>query len=169
MQDVYLDLEQNPDKYARRQERIHDHYRGRYGNKYSDYARRPVIEVGGGYSSIFWYTLSDWELQRQALWLYHHQNMINHQLMAQRLQNAALKAEIDRLKANGVAIDANYIDAEFRDNQDLMYSDDYVAAIYDQPNYAKFFLYFFCSVLLIALFGFLVWLIFIKDWNFSKS
>jgi len=88
--------------------------------------------VGGGYSPLFWYVLLDWNVQRQAQWMYHNQNTLNQAIYQEQLaKNAALRAEIERLKATSTPINPNYVDPEFQDNPDLMYSDEYVNAVYN--------------------------------------
>lgn len=129
-------LDQN--EFNNRKQRVEHHYHRHYGSRYDSYRNRPYIDVGGGYSTLFWWSMLDWQLDRQAMWLYHHQNTVNQQLYAETLaQNANLKAEVDKLKANNVAVDPNYVDNEYKDNPDLMYSDEYVEAVYNPTTKAN--------------------------------
>jgi hypothetical protein len=170
------------DEYASRPTRIEHHYHTHYGDRYNTYRSRPYIDVGGGYSPLFWYIMLDWSVQRQAQWMYHNQNTINQALYQEQLaKNAALRAEIDRLRASGTTINPGYVDPEFRDNPDLMYSDEYVTAVYNptpvQQTYqsrpmteeekaavAAFFKWV-GIVLLVCVCGFgLYYLVFVKNW-----
>ena len=120
-----------PEKYEQRTTRVEHHYHNHYGDRYGYYRSQPFIDVGGGYSALFWYAMMDWNAQRRAEWLYHHQNVVNQQLFNEQMQNAQLKAEVERLKASNVSINPNYVDSEFKDDPDLMYDDSYVAATYN--------------------------------------
>jgi hypothetical protein len=127
------------DEYASRSTRVEKHYHTYYGDRYSTYRTRPIVDVGGGYSPLFWWAVMDWNAQRQAQWFYHNQNSINQSLYQQQLAtNTALRLEIERLKAASTPINPNYVDPEFATNPDLMYDDAYVQAVYNpqpQPQY----------------------------------
>lgn len=152
-----------------------------------------MIYVGGGYSSVFWYTMLDWSLERRALWLYHNQRTIQEDLYLQQLQNAQLRAEIERIRLRNLSVNSDYIDPEFKDEPDLMYSDDHIDAIYNpvpvQPiatpyvpptpltpeqieanNAAAYsFLKFFLAAILVgSLVGVIIWAVFFKNWNISN-
>jgi len=119
------------EKYEQRPTRVEHHYHHTYGDRYGYYRSQPYVYVGGGYSPLFWYAMMDWDYHRRAEWLYHNQHLVNQSLYAEQLQNAQLRAEIDRLRAENIPINHNYVDPEFKDNQDLMYSDDFVDAAYN--------------------------------------
>lgn len=155
--------------YSNRSTRIEKHYHHHYGDRYDYYRSQPYVYVGGGYSSLFWYSMLDWDLRRRALWMYHHQNTIDSQLYATQMQNAQLAAEINRLKAQNVAVDPNYVDKEYAGNEDLMYSNEYVKAAYNQqpaPVVHKpvslTWLWWTLGILFFG--GLIVWLVFIKQW-----
>jgi len=97
---------------------------------------QPPIYVGGGYSPLFWYCMLDWSLDRQAMWFYHNHSAIDQQLYQQQLaKNVALQAKINELeakeKAGQLKRDPNYVDPEFKENPDLMYTGEYVEAAYN--------------------------------------
>ena len=72
----------------------------------------------------------EWDASRRARWLYNNQSNIESSAYQKGMQDAAVAAEIARLKTQGAA-DPNYIDKEFADNPDLMYDQDYVEAAYN--------------------------------------
>lgn len=73
----------------------------------------------------------EWDSSRRARWLYNNQGNIEAAAYKEGMQDAAVAAEIARLKAEGIAADPNYIDEEFADNPDLMYDQEYVEAAYN--------------------------------------
>ena len=94
-----------------------------YSHPYSYYASMPQINIGGGFSPVFWYMMGEWSASRRAEWLYHHGSSINTTVYNQTIQqNPEVAAELERLKAQGKAVDPNYVDKDFKDNPDLMYS-----------------------------------------------
>lgn len=157
-----------PQEYATRSTRVEHHYHTHYGDRYDYYRNRPYIDIGGGYSSIFWYSMLDWNAQRRAEWLYHNQHRIDSQIYQQQLQNEELRREIERIKAQNTPVNPNYVDKEYSENPDLMYDDNYVAAAYNPAPVPVsttrswtwvWWLTGFCVV------GGFVWLFFIKDWK----
>lgn len=123
----------NRSEYENRTTRVEHHYHTHYGDRYNDYYSRPYINVGGGYSALFWYSMLDWSADRQARWFYHNQNVINQQYYQQQLtQNAQLRAEVERLKAQNVTVNPQYVDSEYQENPDLMYSQEYVKSVMDE-------------------------------------
>ena len=106
---------------------VEKHYHNYYGPRYDYYRSQPYIYVGGGYSSLFWYAMLDWDMERRAAWMYHHQHEIDSQLWQQQMQNADLRARVTQLERekNGVR-DANYVDKDFRDNPEAQYDTAYV-------------------------------------------
>lgn len=112
--------------------------------------------------------MMDWSLQRRALWLYHHQNTIDSQLYATQMQNAQLSAEINRLKASGLAPKGgDYVDNEYAENPDLMYSEDYVKAAYNPAPVQRTSGGWTVLWVLLGIGGLVlvIWLIFFKDWG----
>lgn len=102
-----------------------------YSHPYSYYRSYDPYYVGGGYSSAFWWMMMEWNAERRARWLYHNQANIESAAYQKGMQDAAVAAELARLKAENTVADPNYIDSEFKDNPDLMYDQDYVEAAYN--------------------------------------
>jgi hypothetical protein len=147
-----------------------------YGPRYDYYYSQPYIHVGGGFSHIFWYSMLEWDLNRRACWLYHHQYDIDQQLYNQQLQNAALRLEIERLRLQGVRPDPTYVDPKMRGNEDLMYSDEFVKAAYNpQPVTVGYVDHggggssgvgtFFIVLLVLTILGVVVYFVFFHDWK----
>jgi hypothetical protein len=156
-------------KYETRNTRIEHHYHTHYGDRYGYYRSQPIIYVGGGYSSLFWYSMLDWSLERRAAWLYHNQYTIDSALYNQQLQNAELRVEIERLKARNVSVNKSYVDPEFNNNVDLMYDDNYVQAVYNPKIVTSTSWYtglmiflIFCGLFL------LIWVLFFKKFNVNS-
>jgi len=101
-----------------------------YSQPYSYYHSHSPYYMGGGYSSAYWWMMMEWDASRRARWLYNNQSNIESSAYQKGMQDAAVAAEIARLKTQGAA-DPNYIDKEFADNPDLMYDQDYVEAAYN--------------------------------------
>lgn len=157
--------------YAARTTRIEHHYHAHYP-RYDYYRSQPYVYIGGGYSSLFWYAMLDWSVERRAIWLYHNQNVIDRQLYNQQLQNAELRAKIAALESQGVQRDSSYVDSEFKSNPDLMYDDSFVAAAYNAQaqdsggvSAGTFFKWFFIIVAYVVGACVLIWLCFIKQWR----
>ena len=120
--------------------------------------------------------MMDWSYERRALWLYHHQHTIDSQLYSQQLQNAQLRAEIDRLKAQNVAINNEYVDKDFQGQEDLMYSDEHVAAAYNptpapvasEPADLTALWWTLGILFTVVIVGGGVYLVFIKDWKVEE-
>jgi hypothetical protein len=165
------------DQYSSRSTRVEHHYHTHYGDRYDYYRSQPYVYVGGGYSSLFWYSMMDWSLERRALWMYHNQNSMDRALYQQQLaENAQLQAEIARLQTAGTPVNTNYVDSEYADSPDLMYSDEYVDAAYNpapvavaQPRPVRStssgsgVLTFFLVLLVIGGLGFAFWFVFIRQ------
>jgi hypothetical protein len=145
--------------------------------RYSYYSTLPVVYVGPGhYSHLFWYSTFDWTLSMQAMWLYNHQANIDSQLYQQRMQNAALRAEVDRLRASGVRPDPTFVPADYKGKEQLMYDPEFVASaanMRDTGHYASggsggggwVILW---TLLIIAVIILIVWLIFGVKWETSR-
>lgn len=102
-----------------------------YAHPYSYYNSYQPFYVGGGYSSSFWWMMAEWNAERRARWLYHNQGNIDQSAYERGMKDAAVAAEIARLKTEGTAQNGDYIDSEFEKNPDLMYDQDYVEAAYN--------------------------------------
>ena len=103
-----------------------------YSQPYSWYYNQPHYYVGGGYSSAFWWIMmTEWSAERRAMWLYHNQTSIERDAYERGMKDAAVAAELAKLKAQNVAVNPDYVDKDFTDNPDLMYSQEYVEAAYN--------------------------------------
>ena len=107
----------------------------------------------------------DWSLERRAMWMYHNRHTIDSHLYAQQMQNAQLQARVAALEGQGVQRNPNYVDSEYKDNPDLMYSNEYVSAAYNPapaPAGGGSYLWWILGAFVVA--G-LIWLVFIKRWG----
>jgi len=167
------------DTYRTRTVRVEHHYHHTYGPRYSYYCNQPYVYVGGGYSPLFYYAMLDWSLERRAAWYYHNQHVMDQALYQRSLaENAQLRLEIEKMKTRGVAINTGYVDSEFADNPDLMYTQEHIDAVYnpvedDEPTVHVHHHHGDGSgglVVLWVLIGILVvitivYLVFIKNWK----
>ncbi len=155
----------SPQEHAQRTTRVEHHYHHNYGNRYDYYRNQPYIDVGGGYSALFWYAMMDWSLDRRAMWLYNNQNTINANLYNEQLKNEALRLEVEKLKAKNAQIDPNYIDPEFKENPDLMYSEEYVDAVVKPKDSGISWVWVFVWIIFAICLISGIYLVFFKDWK----
>lgn len=135
---VYETVRSKPVEYYKpevQQKRVVEHiHTYKYSRDYDWYRSQPTIYVGGGYSSAFWWMMmTDWSAQRRAEWLYHNQNRIERNAYEQGMRDAAVAAEIARLKAQGVQPNSDYVDPEFAATPTDMYDPNFVEAAYRTP------------------------------------
>lgn len=116
---------------VRQQHTVTHIYQYNYRHDYGWYYSQPVVYVGGGYSSAFWYMMSEWSAERQALWLYHNQNNIERDAYERGLRDAEVARIVARMNSQQVRRDPDYIDHEFNRSPHLMYDDDFVEAAYN--------------------------------------
>ena len=115
-----------------RQERATTHITNHnYAHDYGWYQSQPRYYIGGGYSSSFWWMMSEWSAERRARWLYHNQNTIDQNAYQRGLQDAAVAAQIQQLKSENLPINADYVDSELANDPSIMYSQDYIEAAYN--------------------------------------
>jgi len=102
---------------------------------YGAYYTRPLVVYNDPYSSFFWWWLLDRSLDQRAYWAYNHRyDMDDARYQALLARDAQLQARIKQLEDQSVPRDRTYAPPELKDNPDLMYSDDYVNAVYNpQP------------------------------------
>lgn len=134
---------------------------------YGSYYTRPVVIYNDPYPSFFWWWLLDRSLEERALWAYHHrQQMDAARYNALLAKDAQLEARIRQLEAQGVARDPKYTPAGM--DTDLMYSNEYVDAVYnpaptvhdgDSTGFWVFLQVLFW-IFLICLVVFMVWFVF---------
>ena len=163
-------IRSRPSSYYTPQQRTHRteiHFNNYgYSHPYDYYYSRPTYYVGGGYSSAFWWMMQEWSAERRARWLYNNQANIERSAYERGMQDAAVAAEIARLQSEGAAANPNYIDPEFAENPDLMFTQDYVEASYNPtrvpPSGGSWVVWAFFSIIIL---GVLFWLFFVKKWN----
>lgn len=109
---------------------VHIHNYG-YSRPYSYYQTYDPFYVGGGYSSAFWWMMMEWNAERRARWLYNNRANIEASAYQRGMQDAQVAAAVAQMEAQGVQANPDYVDPEFADNPDLMYSQDYVEAAYN--------------------------------------
>ncbi len=73
----------------------------------------------------------EWSAERRAHWFYHNQHNIERDAYERGMKDAAVAAEVAKLKAQNVQPNPDYVDKEFVDNPDLMYDQNYVEAAYN--------------------------------------
>lgn len=158
---------------------------------YTGYWSRPVVYYHDPFSSLFWWWLLDQSLDRRAYWAYHYHDVMDPARYRDLLaRDAQLEARIRQLEAQGVQREPTRpvegIDL------DLMYTDDYVDAVYnpeptatmggptetttstapppaaDRPAHAShagrvlFKIFLITSLVALA-----IWLVFFKRWGSS--
>jgi hypothetical protein len=108
-----------------------NHYRHDYGW----YSSQPVVYVGGGYSSAFWYMMLEWDAERRARWLYYNRYNIEAGAYERGVRDAQVAAAINRMENQRVYRDPNYIDPELAKNPQavqVQYTQDYVDNLYNR-------------------------------------
>lgn len=103
----------------------------RYPHTYDYYRSQPVVYVGGGYSSAFWWMMMDWDAQRRAEWLYHNRENIRADAYQQGLRDAEVNRRIAEMEARRVTVNRDYVDPEFNKNPALMMDDQYIENVYN--------------------------------------
>jgi hypothetical protein len=135
-----------------------------YRHPASWYYSQPTVYVGGGYSSPFWYMMSEWDAERRARWLYNHRYDIDKTAYERGLQDGRVAAEVARLENQRSYRDPNYIDPEFKSDPSLTLDDDYVRESYNptvvttdstptDPRAARMVFYVLGSLVLLGLLG----------------
>lgn len=104
-----------------------------YPHPYTYYQTQPVVYVGGGYSSAFFWMMYDWDAERRARWLYHHRHEIDAAAYQRGVKDAETRAALERLERQRAYRDPNYTDPEFKSNPEAQYTDEYVEAAYNPP------------------------------------
>jgi hypothetical protein len=158
---------------------------------YGSYYTRPLVYYNDPYNSFFWWWLLDRSLNDRAYWAYHHRyDMDDARYQALLARDAALQAQIAQLELQNVQRDRAYVPPDLTANPDLMYSDDYVNAVYNpQPAptayppvpyhptsysdsgpsggsvFGQVLFTLFLILLVGAFIGLVVWLVFCKRWN----
>ncbi len=128
----------SPDKVEKHTTVVKNYYTtNHFPHSYDWYSGRPTVYVGGGYSSLFWWTLLDMSLQQRALWMYHNESLflggqLNRQLYDEQLKNVELKAEVDKLRKAKTPTQEGYLPPEFKNNPEAVLDTQFVQAAYQQ-------------------------------------
>jgi hypothetical protein len=125
-----LDYYTGPTREKRVVEHVH-HYN--YSRPYEWYYTQPTMHVGGGYSSMFWWMMMEWNAERRAQWFYHNRDRIEQTSYQQGLRDAEVARRIAELEAKGVNRDPNYVDPEFQNDPADMYDPAYIQAAHQRP------------------------------------
>lgn len=102
-----------------------------YHHDYNWYSHQPVVYVGGGYSSAFWWMMSEWSAERRAMWLYHNRYHIEQDAYERGLRDAEVSRRVAELENRRVAINPDYVDQEFVSDPSIMYDQHYLEAAYN--------------------------------------
>jgi hypothetical protein len=123
---------------------------------YGTYYSRPLVVYNDPYPSFFWWWLLDRSLDERAMWAYHHRHdMDQARYQALLAKDSQLEAKIKMLEAQKIERNTAYV-PNGMDN-DLMYSNEYVDAVYnpeqgeDSGVGLKVLLWIFVILFIIAL------------------
>lgn len=129
------DIRNKPSTYytpSARQSRVTNHVTTHhYNHNYDWYHTQPSFYVGGGYSSAFWWMMSEWSAERRAMWFYHNQNNIDSSAYQRGVQDAEVAERLKKLESENLVRNSDYIDSEFTNDPSMMYSQEYVEAAYN--------------------------------------
>lgn len=117
-----------PDKYANRPARAQDFY-GRQSSP-------PPVVYRDPFGPLFHlWLLERASADRRAAWAYHHRSQIDPARWTDMTRrDPQLESRVKQLEAAGQPRDSNYVPPELANEPDLMYGDEYVAAVWNpQP------------------------------------
>ena len=115
-----------------REQRTVEHIRHyHYSQPSSWYYSQPSVYVGGGYSSAFWWMMSEWSAERRAQWFYHNQNVIERDAYERGLRDSAVAARVAELQRQNLHPNPDYVDPEFSNDPSMMYTQDHIEAAYN--------------------------------------
>jgi hypothetical protein len=137
---------------------------------FGPYYSRPPVVYHDPYSSFFWWWLLAQSLDQRAAWAYNHRADMDPQRYQDLLsKDRQLEARVRQLEQQKTPRDPTYSPTGL--DPDLMYSDDYVDAVYnpqlDPAYFAKGLRVLFAGLAVVALLAFLIWLVFFKRWGAS--
>jgi hypothetical protein len=135
---------------------------------YASYLWRPVVVYHDPYNSFFWWWLLDRSLEDRVYWAYHHRYaMDDGRYQALLAHDRNLEGRVRELEAQQIARDPTW--APRGVEPDLMYTNEYVDAVYNpHPSgvtAGKVFFWIFLALLVIGLIWLGVWLVFYKRWG----
>ena len=135
-------------------------------NVFNPYSSRPWVVYNDPYNSLFWWWLLDRSLDDRAWWAYHHRyDMDPARYQALVATDQQLEARVEQLETQQAPRDPNYVPAGL--DQDLMYSDRYVAQTYsNRPTTGGVIAFWVLGIpIALAVTGFFIWLIWFKRWQ----
>lgn len=153
--------------YSTRQDRAKKVYGPTIYNNYNTtVVNRPAYR--DPYSDLFMAWLITRSINDQAMWYYSHRNDMDRARWDSAMRdNAELRARVSALEQQKANVPSNYVPAGV--DKDLMYNDDYVAAVYNptpvndgSTSALKIFLIVSGFIVVITL---VVWAVFLKDWK----
>lgn len=102
----------------------------------------------------------------QAMWYYSHRSHMDSARYEQAMQNAELKARITALESQKAPVNPNYVPPVIEKDPDLMYSDNYVEAVYNPEPVPQrnFWRPTFYIIIFFGFIGGMIWVVFIKNW-----
>lgn len=130
---------------------------------YGTYYHRPVVVYNDPYPSFFWWWLLDRSLEERAMWAYNHRyDMDQARYQALLARDSQMESRIRQLEMRGTPRDTTYTPKGME--TDLMYSNDYVDAVYNPhptSSQSSPALGWLCCIFVILLFvGVIVYLVF---------
>ena len=138
---------------------------------YGVYYSRPMVIYHDPYPSYFWWWMLDRTIEERAMWAYcHRADMDSARYQAMLAKDAQLEARIKQLERQGTKADPTYVPKGM--DRDLMYSNDYVDAVYNPtvastPTHAPADAGVALKVILwvfgIAFLVWFVWFVFIRE------
>jgi hypothetical protein len=139
-------------KWVNRQERL------QVFNVYHNY---PTVVYSDPYPSYFWWWMLDRSLEERAMWAYcHRADMDKERYRAMLAKDAALESRIKQLERQQVKQDPTYTPKGI--DTDLMYSNEYVDAVYNPQMHSSF-----VTVMLwifgLTLAGVIIWAVFFRE------
>ena len=143
---------------ASRAAREEEYFRGYYS--------RPVVVYRDRYNNYFWWWLLERSLEDRARWAYHHRPVMDPaRYDALVASDAQLEQRVAQLEAEQPVRDPSYVPSGI--DQDLMYSDHFVATTYsNRPTRGGTIAFWLVGVpAAIGVCWFFIWLIWFKRWQ----
>jgi hypothetical protein len=135
---------------------------------YDRYWAQPTVVYHDAYNSWFWYWLLDRSLDDRAYWAYNHRADMDQQRYRDLLtRDAQLEGRIRQLEAEARPVDPTYVPPGV--DRDLVYTDDYVNAVYNPQPVPRYYASHGHSpavvvLVIVVIVGFGVWFVFFKRW-----
>jgi hypothetical protein len=126
----YIRSKLTREKFEQRAARKAQHFRN-----WDRWINQPAYDIGHNYHPVLLYAVQEWTPERRALWLYHNRDNLRTQYYKQLAERSDTKSALENVAASGVVRDPSYIDPEFVDDPDLLYSDPFVEAVYGNMEF----------------------------------